>query len=51
EEERKAEVAAGTRPEGDVPQDGEQLVSEWQEGHHRIIERRAEPGEEVEVEV
>ncbi|KAJ6779278.1 Sodium/hydrogen exchanger family-domain-containing protein [Mycena vulgaris] len=51
EDERKAEVAAGTRPEGDVPPDGEELVSEWQEGHHRIIERRAGPGEEVEVEV
>ncbi|KAJ7696315.1 Sodium/hydrogen exchanger family-domain-containing protein, partial [Mycena rosella] len=51
EKERAAEVAAGTRPEGDVPPDGEELVSEWQEGHHRIIERRAGPGEEIEVEV
>ncbi|KAJ7078010.1 Sodium/hydrogen exchanger family-domain-containing protein [Mycena belliarum] len=50
-EERRAEVAAGTRPEGDVPPDGSETVTEWQEGHHRIIERRAGPGEEVEVEV
>ncbi|KAJ7061635.1 Sodium/hydrogen exchanger family-domain-containing protein [Mycena amicta] len=38
-------------PEGEVPPDGEELVSEWQEGPHRIIERRAGPGEEVEVEI
>lgn len=43
----KEDVEAGLRPEGDVPPDGEELVSEWQEGHHRIIERRAGPGEEV----
>ncbi|KAJ7764107.1 Sodium/hydrogen exchanger family-domain-containing protein [Mycena maculata] len=49
--ERGGPVEAGTRAEGDVPPDGEELVSEWQEGHHRIIERRAGPGEEVEVEV
>ncbi|KAJ7359703.1 Sodium/hydrogen exchanger family-domain-containing protein [Mycena albidolilacea] len=47
----KEDLEAGLRPEGDVPPDGEELVSEWQEGHHRIIERRAGPGEEVEVEV
>ncbi|KAJ7445112.1 Sodium/hydrogen exchanger family-domain-containing protein [Mycena latifolia] len=51
DEEKDAEVEAGMRPEGDVPPDGEELVTEWQEGHHRIIERRAGPGEEVEVEV
>ncbi|KAF8162510.1 Sodium/hydrogen exchanger family-domain-containing protein [Mycena galopus ATCC 62051] len=45
----KEEVEMG--PEGEVPPDGEDLISEWQEGHHRIIERRAGPGEEVEVEV
>ncbi|KAJ6487699.1 Sodium/hydrogen exchanger family-domain-containing protein [Mycena sanguinolenta] len=50
-DDEKDEVEAGLRPEGDVPPDGEELVSEWQEGHHRIIERRAGPGEEVEVEV
>ncbi|KAJ7639469.1 Sodium/hydrogen exchanger family-domain-containing protein [Roridomyces roridus] len=50
-------TAAGTPPEkrqvpeGDIPPDGEELVQEWQEGPHRIIERRAGPGEEVEVEV
>ncbi|KAJ6478786.1 Sodium/hydrogen exchanger family-domain-containing protein [Mycena vitilis] len=51
QEAAKEEVEAGLRPEGDVPPDGDELVSEWQEGHHRIIERRAGPGEEVEVEV
>ncbi|KAF7351412.1 Na-H-Exchanger domain-containing protein [Mycena sanguinolenta] len=50
-DEEKNEIEAGLRPEGDVPPDGEELISEWQEGHHRIIERRAGPGEEVEVEV
>ncbi|KAJ7022579.1 Sodium/hydrogen exchanger family-domain-containing protein [Mycena alexandri] len=48
---KEADVEAGRRPEGDVPPDGEELIAEWQEGHHRIIERRAGPGEEVEVEV
>ncbi|KIY66408.1 hypothetical protein CYLTODRAFT_398761 [Cylindrobasidium torrendii FP15055 ss-10] len=36
--------------EGDVP-DGEDIISEWKEGQHRVVERRAGPGEEVEVEV
>ncbi|KAJ7582014.1 Sodium/hydrogen exchanger family-domain-containing protein [Mycena floridula] len=35
----------------DEPPDGNDVLSEWQEGPHRIIERRAGPGEEVEVEV
>ncbi|KAJ7174168.1 Sodium/hydrogen exchanger family-domain-containing protein [Mycena crocata] len=51
EAEKKAEIEAGERPEGDVPPDGDEIVSEWQEGPHRIIERRAGPGEEVHVEV
>ncbi|KAJ7723808.1 Sodium/hydrogen exchanger family-domain-containing protein [Mycena metata] len=51
EEKEQEDVEAGRRPEGDVPPDGEELIAEWQEGHHRIIERRAGPGEEVEVEV
>ncbi|KAF7360148.1 Na-H-Exchanger domain-containing protein [Mycena venus] len=50
-DEKDSDVEAGLRPEGDVPPDGTEIVSEWQEGHHRIIERRAGPGEEVEVEV
>ncbi|KAF7299367.1 Na-H-Exchanger domain-containing protein [Mycena indigotica] len=50
-DQKQRQVEAGLTPEGDVPPDGEELVSEWQEGHHRIIERRAGPGEEVEVEV
>lgn len=31
--------------------DGEDTVQEWKEGPHKIIEKRAGPGEEVEVEV
>ncbi len=34
-------------PEGEEPPDGRGTVSEWQEGPHKIIERRAGPGEEV----
>ncbi|TFY54882.1 hypothetical protein EVJ58_g8593 [Rhodofomes roseus] len=33
------------------PPDGDSLEEEWQEGPHRIVEKRAGPGEEVEVEV
>ncbi|KAL0576556.1 hypothetical protein V5O48_005420 [Marasmius crinis-equi] len=40
-----------TLPPGETPPDGEEIVSEWQEGPHRVIERRKGPGEEVEVEV
>ncbi|KAF7304120.1 Na+ H+ exchanger 1 [Mycena indigotica] len=36
---------------GETPPDGETVLAEWQEGHHRVIERRAGPGEEVKVEV
>ncbi|KAF8907732.1 Sodium/hydrogen exchanger family-domain-containing protein [Mucidula mucida] len=38
-------------PEGEEPVDGTDIISEWQEGPHRVVERRAGPGEEVEVEV
>ncbi|KAI0076338.1 hypothetical protein K474DRAFT_1663178 [Panus rudis PR-1116 ss-1] len=31
--------------------DGEETIQEWDEGPHRIIEKRRGPGEEVEVEV
>ncbi|PCH44339.1 hypothetical protein WOLCODRAFT_154371 [Wolfiporia cocos MD-104 SS10] len=31
--------------------DGGEILQEWQEGPHRIIERRAGPGQEVDVEV
>ncbi|KZT73873.1 hypothetical protein DAEQUDRAFT_761825 [Daedalea quercina L-15889] len=52
-QERDAEAR---RPDGtdlrseNVP-DGDELEEEWREGPHRIVERRAGPGEEVEVEV
>ncbi|KAF7319863.1 Na+ H+ exchanger 1 [Mycena kentingensis (nom. inval.)] len=48
---RDEEVRAGVRPEGDLPPDGRSVVAEWQEGRHRVIERRTGPGEEVDVEV
>ncbi len=34
-------------PEGEEPVDGTDIISEWQEGPHRVVERRAGPGEEV----
>ncbi|KAI0059568.1 hypothetical protein BV25DRAFT_1860149 [Artomyces pyxidatus] len=43
--------AAEPTPKPDNPPDGDDLVAEWKEGPHRIIERRGGPGEEVEVEV
>ncbi|EGN93823.1 hypothetical protein SERLA73DRAFT_163247 [Serpula lacrymans var. lacrymans S7.3] len=33
------------------PPDGTELIAEWNEGPHTIIERRSGPGEEVDVEV
>ena len=35
----------------DSPPDGEQITAEWREGDDVVIERRAGPGEEVDVEV
>lgn len=34
-------------PGAESPPDGDDVLSEWREGHDRIIERRAGPGEEV----
>ncbi|KAF5391889.1 hypothetical protein D9757_001639 [Collybiopsis confluens] len=45
------EPESETLPEGEEPPDGVEVLSEWQEGPHRVIERRKGPGEEVEVEV
>ncbi|KAJ3840475.1 Sodium/hydrogen exchanger family-domain-containing protein [Lentinula raphanica] len=45
------EPGAEILPPGEEPPDGTETLSEWQEGPHRVIERRAGPGEEVEVEV
>jgi hypothetical protein len=39
--------AGGERARPDTPPDGTDLVTEWQEPHHRIIERRTRPGEDV----
>ncbi|KAF9523393.1 Sodium/hydrogen exchanger family-domain-containing protein [Crepidotus variabilis] len=33
------------------PPDGSETLAEWQEGHHRVIERRLGPGSDVEVTV
>ncbi|TRM60584.1 Sodium/hydrogen exchanger family-domain-containing protein [Schizophyllum amplum] len=38
-------------PSPEMAPDGDDVLSEWQEGHHTVVERRAGPGEEVEVEV
>ncbi|KAI0789689.1 Sodium/hydrogen exchanger family-domain-containing protein [Abortiporus biennis] len=35
----------------EMPPDGNDIIAEWREGTHRIIERRTGPGDEVEVEV
>jgi len=31
----------------EVPPDGTDTVQEWREGHHKVVEKRAGPGEEV----
>ncbi|KAL1735545.1 hypothetical protein EV714DRAFT_267693 [Schizophyllum commune] len=38
-------------PPGEFPPDGDEVLSEWQEGPHTVIERRGGPGEDVDVEV
>ncbi|EPT05141.1 hypothetical protein FOMPIDRAFT_1045207 [Fomitopsis schrenkii] len=53
---REQEEADVRRPDGtnvrdENPPDGEATEEEWREGPHRIVEKRAAPGEEVEVEV
>ncbi|CCM01172.1 uncharacterized protein FIBRA_03220 [Fibroporia radiculosa] len=52
----RSQEEAARRPDGtdirdeNLP-DGSEVIQEWQEGPHRIIERRIGPGNEVEVEV
>ncbi|EMD40247.1 hypothetical protein CERSUDRAFT_112439 [Gelatoporia subvermispora B] len=41
----------GTDVREEFPPDGDEIVAEWNEGPDRIIERRAGPGEDVQVEV
>lgn len=45
----KSGSGSGTKviAQDDEPPDGNDVLSEWQEGPHRIIERRAGPGQEV----
>jgi len=45
EEQLRPPTSEGARP--DAPPDGTGIVSEWREPHHRIIERRRGPGEDV----
>ncbi|EKM51776.1 uncharacterized protein PHACADRAFT_262112 [Phanerochaete carnosa HHB-10118-sp] len=49
------EELASQREEGDFreenPPDGQEVIAEWKEGPHNIVEKRAGPGDEVEVEV
>ncbi|KII86706.1 hypothetical protein PLICRDRAFT_43355 [Plicaturopsis crispa FD-325 SS-3] len=49
--EKVAEDAVPESQKEENPPDGTNTVQEWKEGPHRIVERRAGPGEEVEVEV
>ncbi|KAF7791430.1 hypothetical protein EIP86_002446 [Pleurotus ostreatoroseus] len=51
DEEARRETGEDMRDEN--PPDGEQTetITEWKEGPHKIVEKRAGPGEEVEVEV
>ncbi|KAL1741428.1 Sodium/hydrogen exchanger family-domain-containing protein [Schizophyllum fasciatum] len=61
EKEEESEPSSATRttagepekgpPTPEMPPDGDDVLSEWQEGRNTVIERRAGPGEEVEVEV
>ncbi|KAH9936219.1 Sodium/hydrogen exchanger family-domain-containing protein [Fomitopsis serialis] len=56
ESSQERDYAETRRPDGtDVRDenapDGDDLEEEWREGPHRILEKRAGPGEEVEVEV
>lgn len=44
---KKKEDRAEVDTREEVPPDGDEIVAEWREGHHRVIERRAGPGEEV----
>jgi hypothetical protein len=37
----------GERARPDTPPDGIELVTEWQEPHHRVVEWRTGPGEDV----
>ncbi|KAI0263911.1 Sodium/hydrogen exchanger family-domain-containing protein [Gloeopeniophorella convolvens] len=46
-----AEGDAPDEAKADNAPDGAEVLAEWKEGPHRIIERRMGPGEEVEVEV
>ncbi len=47
----EGDEAAFTEGRPDSPPDGEELQQEWKEGRDVVVEKRTEPGAEVEVEV
>ncbi|TFK93083.1 hypothetical protein K466DRAFT_479289 [Polyporus arcularius HHB13444] len=51
EEDRERDPREMGETGGGNPPDGTEVIAEWKEGHHNIVERRAGPGDEVEVEV
>ena len=48
---RTAVSASGEEARPDTPPDGEELTAEWKEGSDLVVEQRAGPGEEVDVQV
>ncbi|THH09753.1 hypothetical protein EW146_g8593 [Bondarzewia mesenterica] len=50
-EDTKMEGSPEEKAKAENVPDGDEVFQEWQEGSDRVIERRAGPGEEVEVEV
>ncbi|KAI0720582.1 Sodium/hydrogen exchanger family-domain-containing protein [Cerioporus squamosus] len=51
EEDREHDPREIGETKGGNPPDGTEILAEWKEGPHNVIERRAGPGDEVEVEV
>jgi sodium/hydrogen antiporter len=47
EEQLKKEKVDDMKEE--MPPDGMEILAEWKEGPHKVIERRAGPGEEVSI--
>ncbi|KAF4577281.1 Na(+)/H(+) exchanger family protein [Pleurotus pulmonarius] len=51
EDTRREEARHAEEAKEETPPDGSEILQQWQEGPDVILERRAGPGEEVEVEV
>lgn len=45
--ESETKLAAEVKMKEEYPPDGDENLYEWREGPHKVIERRAGPGEEV----